>query len=154
MSKKIFFSKIANQLKYINLNIIWIFGTFLVILNYEYWRKYKMKYYIVIFLVVFSVAAFSQSASNSEDSKEKNLESKTKITKTDSKKQSMKNTECDVNGEKKGLGKNKSKMMIDNKSNKDWFIDEDGDGINDNQCRGMGVGRCSGKGKCGNKKVK
>lgn len=99
---------------------------------------------ILLFLVFFTTAVAAQDKT---ESKQKEPVEKQDMTKTEEVKKEDQNQEkfIDENGD--GINDNQQgKGLRKRKGRTDKFIDNDGDGINDNRCQGMGWGKGKQKG--------
>lgn len=118
----------------------------------------KLIYHIAIISLLFSMSLFSQEVkTNSNEEKqttEKSAESKE--TSTESSKEEVQTLiDKNLNGIDDRIENSKNEGVEGNlqtrKRSREHFKDEDGDGINDNRCKGLGLGKGMGK-KAGKRK--
>jgi hypothetical protein len=100
---------------------------------------------IVIILVFILISSLSIEAQQIK----KNSNSKAKKVLVDSTKKSLISSDSSCNKMKNSCNKQNGNGQC---RMKDKFIDNDSDGINDNRCKGMGIGCQKRKRNCGGKK--
>jgi hypothetical protein len=106
-----------------------------------------MKTYIYI-IILMLLLSFNLEAQQNKT--KKHYQSRSRISKTivDSSKIVTKSSDCKyLKSDSCNMQRNKGQCRM-----KDQFIDKDGDGINDNRCKGMGLGCKKRNLNCGGKK--